>query len=83
MGNSTDNQRTTPILERGIPLPLTGRARWRLDELKPSDSVFYPGMYSMAEISSVIRRLRNKGWRFVSRAAEVDGVRGLRVWRVE
>jgi hypothetical protein len=74
-------------IEKGVPMPTlrTAYKRLPLDKMEIGDSIFVPGMSSKGGGSNSAvgywgKRLNAK---FVRRAEKVDGVQGLRIWRVE
>ena len=68
-------------IEKGVPMPsIRGRLKYCFEELKPTESVFLPGV-RIGSVGYAIQRARLKlgdGAAFISRTE--NG--GIRVWRI-
>lgn len=71
-------------IDKGIPVPTSrnGWSPWRW--LEPGDSVFVPGR-RQTSLSSTLssKTMRRDGYLFITRVCTEDGVKGVRVWRVD
>ena len=72
-------------IDKGIPVPTRTRnvrSPWR--QLDPGDSAFVPGVRA-PHLSSRLRSkaMRRDGYLFILRTLTEDGVKGVRVWRVD
>lgn len=68
-------------IDKGVPMP---KPAWgKLSELCKSmevgDSVFFPGRSSGSLAGSLVRF----GYKFAKRTVTENGVKGVRVWRIE
>ena len=72
-------------IDKDVPIPThahNGWSPWR--KLEPGDSVFVPGARQTSLASTVhSKEMRRDGYRFITRTCTEDGVKGVRVWRVE
>ena len=71
-------------IDKGIPIPTsrTGWSPWR--RLEPGDSAFVPWRRQTSVSSTLCSKaMRREGYRFILRACTEDGVKGVRVWRVD
>lgn len=72
-------------IDKNVPAPLSGRNRlYPWGELEPGDSFFVPGR-TTRNIGGAIGQARNRypDWEIVARTVTENGVKGVRVWRVE
>jgi hypothetical protein len=72
-------------IDRGMPAPPPNRGRrnkYPTDELDVGDSFFVPGKVH-SQLSGVKANAKRKGINLVLRRDKVDGIVGVRVFRVE
>ena len=65
-------------IDKGIPIPRPGTAKYPLDEMEIGDSIFIEGKKS-DRFGSVIAFYKPK--KFVTRTVEENGAKGIRIWR--
>lgn len=71
-------------IEKGIPLPPSRRhSRYPFHEMEVNDSVFFPGVEQRTISGTAQSTGKSRGWRFATRKVVVDGVTGVRIWRVK
>jgi len=71
-------------IDKDIPIPVASRTcRYPIADLAVGDSFFVPGRTPHAVQSVVVYWQRKLGTRYLTRSVEIDGARGVRIWRVE
>jgi len=76
------------MIDSHIPPPRDATApRYPFRKMKPGDSVFYPGTNTRERqhpAYSYAKTLQKRhGLRFTLRSVVEDGVKGIRIWRIE
>lgn len=71
-------------IDRNVPIPEYGQYRhYPWGQLQPGDSFFVPGQTISGLGGSISRARKVFGFKLISRTVTEDGVKGVRVWRVE
>lgn len=81
-------------IDKHVPLPAPrayrgkgGVLKYPFREMVPGDSAFFPGEHKSSKHHPAFMTARNyvkrHGWRITTRAVVEDGVKGIRIWRVE
>lgn len=72
-------------IEKGIPVPSKGRKSrlYPLADMQVGDSFFAPGRVVQQLTAAVARPAKIMGAKFACRTVTENGVKGVRVWRVE
>lgn len=69
-----------------IPIPKrAGRrsTKYPWSSMEVNDSFFVTGISATSMSSACVRRSERSGGKFTVRTVEEDGVKGVRVWRIE
>lgn len=66
--------------DKGIPIPESTHGKYGFREMDVGDSLFIGGKTS-AEINNCYGHLKPR--KFTSRRLEENGIKGVRIWRIE
>ncbi len=75
-------------IDKHIPVPPDATKRkYPFRDMQPGDSAFFPGENLRHKQHRAYMSARNyvksKGWKIAVRSVVEDGVKGIRIWRVE
>lgn len=66
-------------IDKGIPIPV--KSKYPFNDMEVGDSAFFPNKVSH-QLHAIYRKLKPDK-QFVTRTDYVDGVKGIRIWRVK
>ena len=74
-------------IDKHIPPPPAFGQKYPFRHMEPGDSVFFPGENKSDKQHPAYMTVRNyvkrDGWRVAVRSVVENGVKGIRIWRVE